>query len=99
MKTLPVAMMESGPVGGVIAAAEIGKRLGIGNVIAFDMGGTTAKTSLIQGGVVSVAQGYHIGGYASGHPVIFPVVDPPANVPPDNAMESAARVVVALPGV
>ena len=74
-KTLPVAMMESGPVGGVIAAAEVGRRLGITNVIAFDMGGTTAKTSLIQDGVVSIAQGYHIGGYASGHPVMFPVVD------------------------
>jgi N-methylhydantoinase A len=39
------------------------------------MGGTTAKTSLIKDGEVSVAQGYHIGGYASGHPVMFPVVD------------------------
>jgi N-methylhydantoinase A len=74
-KTLPVAMMESGPVGGVIAAAEVGKRLGINDVIAFDMGGTTAKTSLVQDGRVPIAQGYHIGGYASGHPVMFPVVD------------------------
>ncbi|MEP9373488.1 hydantoinase/oxoprolinase family protein [Mesorhizobium sp. KR1-2] len=74
-KKLPVAMMESGPVGGVIAAAEIGRRLGIDDLITFDMGGTTAKTSLIQKGVVSVAQGYHIGSYASGHPVMFPVVD------------------------
>lgn len=74
-KTLPVAMMESGPVGGVIAAAEVGRRLGIKDVISFDMGGTTAKTSLVQDGAVSIAQGYHIGGYASGHPVMFPVVD------------------------
>jgi N-methylhydantoinase A len=74
-KTLPVAMMESGPVGGVIAASEIGRRIGIRNVIAFDMGGTTAKTSLIRDGAVSVAHGYHIGGYAGGHPVMFPVVD------------------------
>ncbi len=74
-KKLPVAMMESGPVGGVIAAAEIGRRLGIGNLIAFDMGGTTAKTSLIQEGSISIAHGYHVGGYASGHPVTFPVVD------------------------
>src|SRR5581483_1806542 len=66
---------ESGPVGGVIAAAEIGRRLGEPDVIAFDMGGTTAKTSLVQNGTVSVAQGYHIGGYASGHPVMYPVVD------------------------
>jgi N-methylhydantoinase A len=74
-KTLPVAMMESGPVGGVIAAAEVGRHLGIKDVIAFDMGGTTAKTSLIRNSSLSVAQGYHIGGYASGHPVMFPVVD------------------------
>lgn len=74
-KALPVAMMESGPVGGVIAAAEIGKRLGFKDVISFDMGGTTAKTSLIKDGEVSIAQGYHVGGYASGHPVTFPVVD------------------------
>jgi N-methylhydantoinase A len=74
-KLLPVAMMESGPVGGVIAAAEVGKRLGYRDVIAFDMGGTTAKTSLIKDGEISIAQGYHIGGYGSGHPVTFPVVD------------------------
>jgi N-methylhydantoinase A len=74
-KALPVAMMESGPVGGVIAAAEIGKRLGFKDVISFDMGCTTAKTSLIKDGEVSIAQGYHVGGYASGHPVTFRVVD------------------------
>jgi N-methylhydantoinase A len=74
-KRIPVAMMESGPVGGVMASAEVGKRLGMPDVIAFDMGGTTAKTSLAQGGEVSVAQGYYIGGYASGHPVMLPVVD------------------------
>ncbi len=39
------------------------------------MGGTTAKTSLIKAGEVSIAQGYYVGGYASGHPVTFPVVD------------------------
>ena len=74
-KSLPVAMMESGPVGGVIAAAEVGRGLGHENLITFDMGGTTAKTSLIKDGEISIAQGYHIGGYASGHPVMFPVVD------------------------
>lgn len=74
-KELPVAMMESGPVGGVIAAAEVGKRLGLNDVISFDMGGTTAKASLIKDGEITVAQGYYIGSYASGHPVMFPVVD------------------------
>ena len=74
-KKIPVAMMESGPVGGIIASAEIGKRLGYQNVIAFDMGGTTAKASLIKDGEASVAEGYHIGGYASGQPVMLPVID------------------------
>lgn len=74
-KKIPVAMMESGPVGGIIASAEIGKRLGYLNVIAFDMGGTTAKASLIKDGEASVAEGYHVGGYASGQPVMLPVID------------------------
>jgi N-methylhydantoinase A len=71
----PVAMMESGPVGGIIAAARVGTALGYPNVISFDMGGTTAKASLVQGGEPSIAPGYYVGGYASGHPVMIPLVD------------------------
>ena len=74
-KRAPVAMMESGPVGGVIAAAQISTNLGYENSIAFDMGGTTAKTSLVHGREPSVAEGYYIGGYADGHPAMMPVVD------------------------
>jgi N-methylhydantoinase A len=74
-KRVPVATMESGPVGGVIAAAQISTNLGYENSIAFDMGGTTAKTSLVHGREPSVAEGYYIGGYASGHPAMMPVVD------------------------
>ena len=74
-KKIPVAMMESGPVGGFIAAARVGKRLGYENVIGFDMGGTTAKTNLVKDGIPQLAHGYHIGGYASGHPMVLPVVD------------------------
>src|SRR5262249_30104462 len=44
----PAAMMESGPVGGIIASAEVGRALGYRNVISFDMGGTTAKASLVR---------------------------------------------------
>ncbi|HSF16078.1 MAG TPA: hydantoinase/oxoprolinase family protein [Vicinamibacteria bacterium] len=72
---LPVAMLESGPVGGFMAAARVGKLLGYADLIGFDMGGTTAKTSLVTGGEPRVAHGYHIGGYASGQPVMLPVVD------------------------
>src|SRR5258708_9497675 len=71
----PVMMMESGPVGGIIASAGIGKTLGYKNVISFDMGGTTAKASLVQGGEPTMSEGYYVGGYASGHPVMMPVVD------------------------
>jgi N-methylhydantoinase A len=74
-KRVPVAMMESGPVGGVIAAAQISSNLGYDNSIAFDMGGTTAKTSLVHGREPDVAEGYYIGGYASGQPAMMPVVD------------------------
>jgi len=71
----PVAMMESGPVGGIIASAQVGLALGFPNVISFDMGGTTAKASLIREGEPTLAPGYYVGGYASGHPVMTPVVD------------------------
>jgi len=71
----PVAMMESGPVGGIIASAKIGEKLGYRNVISFDMGGTTAKASLIRDGEPSLAPGYYVGGYASGHPVMLPMID------------------------
>src|SRR5262249_1176988 len=71
----PVAMMESGPVGGIIASAEVGRALGLPNVISFDMGGTTAKTSLIRDNQPTMAPGYYVGGYASGHPVMLPMID------------------------
>jgi N-methylhydantoinase A len=71
----PVAMMESGPVGGIIASAQVGRALRFPDVISFDMGGTTAKASLIRGGEPTMAPGYYVGGYASGHPVMVPVID------------------------
>jgi N-methylhydantoinase A len=74
-RTLPVATLESGPVGGFIAAARIGARLGHANVIAFDMGGTTAKTNVVRNGEPQMSHGYHIGGYVTGHPMTLPVVD------------------------
>ena len=74
-KKVPVAMLESGPVGGFIAAAQIGSRLGFKNVIALDMGGTTAKTNLIKDSEPQISHGYFIGGYASGHPMMLPVID------------------------
>src|SRR5262249_30202755 len=69
------ARMESGPVGGIIASAQVGLALGNQNVISFDMGGTTAKASLIRDGETTMAPGYYVGGYAGGHPVMLPMID------------------------
>ena len=46
-----IQLVESGPAGGVSAAGFFGRRLGLHNLISFDMGGTTAKVSLIESGV------------------------------------------------
>jgi N-methylhydantoinase A len=46
----PAYIVESGPAAGVIASAELARRLSIDEVITFDMGGTTAKASLVEGG-------------------------------------------------
>jgi N-methylhydantoinase A len=80
----PVFMVESGPAAGVIAAAHLGETLGRPDILSFDMGGTTAKVGLIQGGRPSVTKDYNVGGHAgagigglslSGYPVRTPVVD------------------------
>jgi N-methylhydantoinase A len=71
----PVSMMESGPVAGMIGAGRLATHLGIVRVIGFDMGGTTAKASLITDGVPAVEEGYVIGNPASGQPMQLPVVD------------------------
>jgi N-methylhydantoinase A len=71
----PVAMMESGPVAGMIGAGHLARLLGIEQAIGFDMGGTTAKTALIAGGVLQIAQGYVIGDAFTGQPMHLPVVD------------------------
>ena len=71
----PVAMMESGPVAGMIGAAHLARLLGIKQAIGFDMGGTTAKTALIAGGVLPIEEGYVIGDAFTGQPMQLPVVD------------------------
>jgi N-methylhydantoinase A len=72
---MPVRMMESGPVAGVIGSARVAHALGYPHAITFDMGGTTAKASLTQNGDAQIANHYYIGGYSTGHPVMLPVVD------------------------
>ena len=50
----PVGLVESGPIGGCIGAGAYAEALGLKNVIAFDMGGTTAKCALVEDGRFSV---------------------------------------------
>src|SRR5262245_55352761 len=80
----PVFMVESGPAAGVIAAAQLGETVGVGDLLSFDMGGTTAKVGLIRDGRPAVTREYSVGGRAgpgiggmslSGYPVRTPVVD------------------------
>ena len=59
---LPMHIIESGPAGGVIGSQAISKASGLKNVITFDMGGTTAKTSMIARGEVTRALDMQVGG-------------------------------------
>ncbi len=64
-KLRPVFALESGPAAGVVAALGMSQRLGLGNLIAFDMGGTTAKASLIENGAIARGREYEVGGSIS----------------------------------
>src|SRR4051794_16716510 len=79
---MPAMVVESGPAAGVVAAQLAGAQLGIANLISFDMGGTTAKASLIADGEITVTAEYEVGGgqakrwlQGTGHPVRVPVID------------------------
>ena len=73
----PISIVESGPASGVLGAAALGEALGIDNIIAFDIGGTTAKCSLIENGKVSITSQYMIerSRQSAGYPIMTPVVD------------------------
>ena len=80
---MPAMVVESGPAAGVIAGAMAGRQIARPNLITFDMGGTTAKASLIRDGQVETTPEYEVGGDGSGsryvqgtgHPIRVPVVD------------------------
>ena len=71
----PVTLVESGPVGGCIGAAAFARTLGYDNLIAFDMGGTTAKCALVTNGRFSVENATYIGGFEKGFPIRAAVID------------------------
>jgi len=76
-KITPIKMVESGPVAGIFGAAVLGRMIGENNIIAFDIGGTTAKCSLIDNGEVKVTTDYKIEktDISAGYPLKVPVVD------------------------
>jgi N-methylhydantoinase A len=74
---IPITMVESGPASGFWGAAELGKLIGETNVLALDIGGTTAKCSLIEDGEVKIKTDYWIerDRFSAGYPIMVPVVD------------------------
>jgi N-methylhydantoinase A len=71
----PIALVESGPIGGCIGASAYAEALGLKNVIALDMGGTTAKCALVENGRFAVNSIYYVGGYVRGFPIKSSVID------------------------
>ena len=76
-KQTPITMVESGPASGVLGAAILGKQIGEANIIALDIGGTTAKCSLIADDHVQITSRYMVERTrrTAGYPVMTPVVD------------------------
>jgi len=82
--TRPAYMIESGPAAGVIAAHAVAVAEQVPNMITFDMGGTTAKASIIENGQMSSAAEYEVGSSLSaisrlikggGHLIRVPAID------------------------
>ncbi|HWK64485.1 MAG TPA: hydantoinase/oxoprolinase family protein [Rhizobiaceae bacterium] len=79
-KRFPIQMIESGPAAGVEAAIAIARQMGLDAALSFDMGGTTAKLCVVQGGTADRARKFeaarvHRFVAGSGFPVSVPVYD------------------------
>ena len=83
-KERPVYCIESGPAAGVVGAFHLGRRLDMPNLMTLDMGGTTAKASIIENGEMLQAPEYEVGGgisvghrllRGSGHILRVPAID------------------------
>ncbi len=80
---MPAMAVESGPAAGVVGAALVARQTGRLNLLSFDMGGTTAKASLIRDGKYETTPEYEVGGGSNvtrfmngaGHPIRVPVID------------------------
>ena len=77
VKAKPITMVESGPASGMLGAAMLGRLIDLPNIIALDIGGTTAKCSLIDEGSIRITNQYMIeqNQLSPGYPIMTPVVD------------------------
>ena len=76
----PVRLVESGPAGGAIFAADLADRHGLDAVLSYDMGGTTAKICLIEGRAPRTAKTFEVARThrftkGSGMPIAIPVIE------------------------
>jgi N-methylhydantoinase A len=79
-KRVPVRLVESGPAAGALAAARVARQLGEDRLLSFDMGGTTAKACVIDGGAPLLAREFEVARAdrfkkGSGFPIRVPVVE------------------------
>lgn len=79
-KRFPIRMLESGPAGGALGAVAFGRQSGRPDQLAFDMGGTTAKTCIIENSRPLINHAFEVGRVyrlkpGSGLPVRAPVID------------------------
>ncbi len=79
-RRFPIRLVESGPAGGAILASALARECGLNEVMAFDMGGTTAKVCLISGGQAERARRFEVGRVyrnlkGSGLPLRIPVIE------------------------
>lgn len=80
----PITIIESGPAAGVLGGARLSRHLDLGDVLIFDMGGTTAKATLTEDGAYAVSPETEVGGEpmlgarmvrGAGYPVQVPTID------------------------
>ncbi len=76
----PIRLVESGPAAGALAAAHYGRLVGRADLLSFDMGGTTAKACLIEGGEPLIAPDFEVARVyrfkrGSGLPIKVPVIE------------------------
>jgi N-methylhydantoinase A/oxoprolinase/acetone carboxylase beta subunit len=100
---LPVALLLSGPAGGVRAAATVAAAAGFPDAVSFDMGGTSTDVCLVRGGVPEPSPVHDVAGF----PIRFPALDiltigagggSIARLDPGGALVVGPRSAGAVPG-